>query len=212
MTRLRAILATAFLVMVLAGPAPAQVPDSCENMLPGDANSDGVRNVGDFIFLVDYFTSEGPAPEPLANGDFDGNCVIDSLDAYGTLMYLFKCKSGDKCGYMPAECTCVQPEIGEFYQDLCFGTLPGDANSDGVVHVADAVFLINYIFKDGIDPGWYGPIRCDANCDCQINIGDAVYIINHVFKGGPAPCACDEIIEGCGINKAGLIIDWILTH
>lgn len=61
----------------------------------------------------------------------------------------------------------------------------GDANGDDQVNVADAVYLINYVFKGGPAPD---PLaNGDANCDGQVNVGDAVYIINFVFNGGPAP-------------------------
>jgi len=64
--------------------------------------------------------------------------------------------------------------------------LCGDANRDGRVNVADAVFDINYVFKGG--PAAY-PIKAgDANCDRAYNLGDAVYIVNYVFKNGPPPC------------------------
>ncbi len=63
----------------------------------------------------------------------------------------------------------------------------GDANGDGVVNIADAVYLISYIFKsspapDPLDAG-------DADCDGAVNIADAVYLINYIFNGGPPPCS-----------------------
>ena len=62
----------------------------------------------------------------------------------------------------------------------------GDGNSDGQINLADAVYLINYVFKGGSAPG---PLQAgDANCDDAVNLADAVYLINYVFKGGPAPC------------------------
>jgi hypothetical protein len=63
--------------------------------------------------------------------------------------------------------------------------LCGDANADLTVNVADAVYLVNYIFKGGPapDPAEAG----DANGDGDINVGDTVYLINFVFKGGPEP-------------------------
>jgi hypothetical protein len=62
----------------------------------------------------------------------------------------------------------------------------GDANHDGSITVADAVFLIAYLFKGGPAPLYYG--TGDANCDGQITIADVVYIINYLFKSGPLPC------------------------
>jgi hypothetical protein len=69
----------------------------------------------------------------------------------------------------------------------CLGYYCGDANRDDVINVADAVFLINYVFKGGQAPD---PIDAgNVNCDATANVGDAVYLINYVFKGGPMPCA-----------------------
>jgi hypothetical protein len=63
----------------------------------------------------------------------------------------------------------------------------GDANADLQVNVADAVYIINYVFKGGPAPN---PLASgDANNDGQVNVADAVYLINYVFKGGPPPCA-----------------------
>jgi hypothetical protein len=67
-----------------------------------------------------------------------------------------------------------------------FAYICGDANGDQSVNVADAVYLVNYIFKGGPAPD---PVEAgDANLDEQVNIGDAVYLINFIFRGGPEPC------------------------
>jgi hypothetical protein len=63
---------------------------------------------------------------------------------------------------------------------------PGDANDDGEVNVADAVYNITYIFLEGPPPPC--PAQADANCDGTGNVGDAVYLISHIFSGGPPPC------------------------
>lgn len=62
----------------------------------------------------------------------------------------------------------------------------GDVNCDAQVNVADAVFIINYVFKGGPAPSV--PEAANANCDGNIDVADGVYLINYVFKGGPAPC------------------------
>ena len=63
----------------------------------------------------------------------------------------------------------------------------GDADGDGSINIADAVFLVNYIFADGTAPS---PLASgDADCDQTINIADVVYLVNYIFAGGPIPCA-----------------------
>lgn len=70
----------------------------------------------------------------------------------------------------------------EYYADyIC-----GDCNADGSVNVADAVWIINYIFAGGLPPD---PLESgDTNCDGSCNITDSVWIINYIFAGGNAPC------------------------
>ncbi len=70
--------------------------------------------------------------------------------------------------------------------DVCDLYIAGDANTDLTANVGDAVYLINFVFKDGSPPV---PIESgDANLDNDTNVGDAVYLINFVFKSGPPPC------------------------
>jgi hypothetical protein len=68
-------------------------------------------------------------------------------------------------------------------------TTCGDANSDGVIGIADAVFLIQFIFAGGPAPQDCNYLRGkgDANGDGVVGIADAVYLIQFIFAGGPAP-------------------------
>lgn len=66
---------------------------------------------------------------------------------------------------------------------------PSDLNWDQNVDIVDAVFLINYLFKNGEKPC---PLKsADVDCDQEVNIIDVVYLINYVFKSGPAPEICE---------------------
>jgi len=82
--------------------------------------------------------------------------------------------------------------------DFVCDCLPGDANNDAQQNVGDAVYLINFVFKQGPAPVPYEICSGDANGDCQANVGDAVYLINYVFKQGPPPPTCDEWVNGGG--------------
>jgi Zn-dependent metalloprotease len=75
--------------------------------------------------------------------------------------------------------------LAKAYIEPPSGFVVGDANGDGTVNVADAVYEINYVFKGGPPPDPYE--AGDANCDGNVNVADAVYTINYVFKGGPVP-------------------------
>jgi hypothetical protein len=61
----------------------------------------------------------------------------------------------------------------------------GDVTADEVVDLADAVFLLNYLFKGGSLPD---PLAAgDATCDGVVDLADVVYLLNYLFKGGEPP-------------------------
>jgi hypothetical protein len=64
-------------------------------------------------------------------------------------------------------------------------SMPGDANGDSLVSVADAIFLVNYLFQGGVEPCVCE--AADCNNDSALNTADIVYLINYLFAGGPAP-------------------------
>lgn len=61
----------------------------------------------------------------------------------------------------------------------------GDANHNGLIEISDVVYIINYIFVDGIPP--YPMNAGDVNCDEKINLIDIIYLINYIFRGGNEP-------------------------
>jgi len=63
----------------------------------------------------------------------------------------------------------------------------GDVNKDGVVNIADVVYMVNYLFTNGPAPD---PIQAgDVNLDGVVNIADVIYLVNYLFTNGPAPCS-----------------------
>jgi len=72
------------------------------------------------------------------------------------------------------------------------GYVNGDADCDGSLNVADAIYIINYVFKGGPAPLPYA--AADANCDGVVGVADAVCIVNYIFKGGPPPGDCQKSI------------------
>ncbi len=114
--------------------------------------------------------------------------VIPDVDAQPEDTYSLLFVSGDDSTALVNEEPVPEPGgSDDFEYDASTGVsvLCGDANADEAINIADAVHLINYIFKGGPapDPLCVG----DATGDGAVNIGDAVHLINYIFKGGPAP-------------------------
>lgn len=73
----------------------------------------------------------------------------------------------------------------------------GDCNGDGGFNVADAVYLLNYLF---VSPTVL-PCEdaCDINDDGGLDISDPVNFLAHLFAGA-APPAVPNQISGCGAD------------
>ena len=66
------------------------------------------------------------------------------------------------------------------------GFMAGDANIDRQVNIGDPVYLMNFLYRDGLAPAL--DAVADANGDSSVDIGDVVYLINYIFKDGLPPC------------------------
>jgi hypothetical protein len=55
----------------------------------GDANSDGIVDVGDPLFIIDYIFREGPAPDPMIIGDVNCDGRVNIGDSKFLLNYVF---------------------------------------------------------------------------------------------------------------------------
>lgn len=76
-------------------------------------------------------------------------------------------------------------DIGAFYYHL-----RGDTNGDGIINIADIVYLINYLFINGPSPDPL--VTGDVNCDWVVDIADVVYLVNYLFMNGPPASCCPE--------------------
>jgi CubicO group peptidase (beta-lactamase class C family) len=56
----------------------------------GDANDDGIIDIGDAVHVLNYLFREGAAPDPLWIGDVNCDEVVDLSDVVCLLNYLFK--------------------------------------------------------------------------------------------------------------------------
>ncbi len=56
----------------------------------GDANSDGVIDNGDVVYLINYLYKSGPSPVPLQVGDCNCDEIVDIGDVVFLINYLFR--------------------------------------------------------------------------------------------------------------------------
>ena len=72
------------------------IPDAIDGVLSvqgrlcGDANDDGLINVGDAVYIINYIFKGGSAPSPLCYGDTNGDDGVDVGDAVYLINYIFK--------------------------------------------------------------------------------------------------------------------------
>jgi len=65
------------------------------------------------------------------------------------------------------------------------GLLHGDANGNNFVSIADAIYILSYLFRHGEAP--YCKALADVNNDGSLDISDATFLLNYLFGGGPGP-------------------------
>ena len=61
----------------------------------------------------------------------------------------------------------------------------GNANNDAKVDIADPIWIINELFRDG--PESICQDAADANDDGDVDSSDAVFLIEYLFNGGITP-------------------------
>jgi hypothetical protein len=79
--------------------------------------------------------------------------------------------------------------------------LRGDGNNDGQVNLTDAVSVLEWLFRGGVEPDCRE--AADVNATQGVNIADAVYLLQALFIGGPKPpapfpeCGSAAVALGC---------------
>jgi len=74
------------------------IGDACDILCSGDANGDGVINVGDAVYVITYVFKDGPAPDPIEAGDVNYDHDCNMADAVYLSNYVFK---GGPCPCCP---------------------------------------------------------------------------------------------------------------
>jgi len=82
------------------------------------------------------------------------------------------------------------------------GYFRGNVNSDDNLNIADVIYMINYLFKNG--PGLF-PLddQGDVNLDSKTSVSDAIYLINYLFKNGAPPMDKNRLFPSRHITPQG---------
>ena len=73
----------------------------------------------------------------------------------------------------------------------------GNLNGDAKINIADAIWIINELFRSGPSNGC--PAASDINGDGVEDAADALYLATYLFKSGPQPPAP---FPGCALDPA----------
>ncbi len=147
---------------------------SCLCLGDGDGvHVEGIAEPGEFI-------PAGPGYDCLFRIQMDACCIPDADTLRSAYILLAPATSSvsDTLGNLIP----WSYSMGELF---VFWSVPGDANRDSMVDVADLVFLIGYVLRQAQEPCVCEAADCDSNG--SVDTGDIIYMINYLFLGGPAP-------------------------
>ena len=65
-----------------------------------------------------------------------------------------------------------------------------DNSPDDLVDIADLVYMVQYMFRDGPEPVCAAEANCDGSIDEITDIADLVYMVQYMFSDGPPPLSC----------------------
>ncbi|MCB2231143.1 dockerin type I repeat-containing protein [bacterium] len=111
----------------------------------GDVNNDGIVNITDLTYLIDWLFMDGAPPDSIWEADLNGDCIIDTLDAYALTCVLFQ-------GCPTPVPTCCEPTPIVYGQGESIGQDTAYALGDAAVVVQDERSLqINNVGGSGYD-------------------------------------------------------------
>lgn len=145
-----------------------------------------VQQISGFIPLGGYLFPTDEA-EPIyryisSNPDTSSNGRINGIrylgDDYRIILFSFP--------LLPMEDNAEVMALSQALTDLGINMGCGDANNDGRTNIGDAIYLINYLYRDGPVPTVFA--NADVVCDGQLNMADVLVMVNLIFREGQLRC------------------------
>ena len=118
------------------------------------------------------------------------------------------CTSGQALNYVIFDGLSISPilenGIVEFLDAP--GFLRGNSNGDSSIDLADALFVMNWLFVSGDQPACFD--SADVNDDGGLDISDSIFLLNYLFVNGPIPGAPGPF--NCGLDPSEDTLDCVL--
>ncbi len=135
---------------------------------------------------------------PVLDTDSDDDFVSDYTD---NCLNLYNPEQADPDGdnigslcdncpniYNPLQIDSDSDSIGDLCENSCCDGNAGNIDYEGDMNIADLTYMVNYMFKGGLEPPCRG--EADFNADSEINIQDLTKLVNYMFRDGEPPSSC----------------------
>ena len=197
------LLAATTLAWYVASPCIAE--DTCEDSVFAVVRGDTVvvHHTGafynccavvEYTFQIDESLIDIMEEETLPMGPCDCMCCFDlSVDLTGlnSGTYLIRVWNFDRSVLYGQVWVTVgglgsDSVIARVFQSDCYsGDFDcGDVNGDGTITIADATYLVGFVYRGGAAP--LG--SADVNTDGRFTVADATYTVGYIYRGGRPPC------------------------
>lgn len=169
--------------LIPAGTTMADIPDGTAGPIWANNPDDPMNPELPYVVGL-YFKTDGP------NGASFGDVITSTFEFGGF--------GGDQIGLAAAYSTALRrvdnPPVGtEFIRGRC--------NGDSSVNIADAVFLLGFLFPGGNPPNVLDcRDACDANDDGSLNIADVIRLLGALFGSPTVPLPPPNTATGCGVD------------
>ncbi|MGE4618286.1 MAG: FG-GAP-like repeat-containing protein [Planctomycetota bacterium] len=175
---------------VLQDPVLLPVMNSSRHFDAGDLDLDGIQD----LVVRDANTGNFEVFQGLGGFNFQLAANVVGPVSFSAVQII----DVDEDGLLDIFCSDYSNQTTSFYRNASQVGVPfirADVNTDGSTNVADAIFLLAFLFSGGIGSSCMD--ASDTNDDGSINISDAITLLAVLFSGGgPTP---DPIVN-CGLD------------